>query len=188
YAIPHLDVTIHIALYQNVSNSEELLKRIIAASTLEGDEGDRERALLNYAFVDPTLVTSLTQLQTAVDHALLSSTQSNLRTKTVHSEIIYILNPTNNIMEALRRFGVSKSTRSLILIRVNERPPHLSIEELETAMNDLVNGEPVELDRLSAVTDWAAVRKMYKLNGDVVLAGVKGDEEKRIVNELVVAT
>ena len=52
----HLDLKVHIALFRNVANSAEIRKRIIAAATLTGDEGDAERERVNFAFVDARLV------------------------------------------------------------------------------------------------------------------------------------
>src|SRR5437879_3609846 len=42
-------------------------------------------------------ITSPLHLQTAIYQALLSESQGSLRTKTIHSEIIWALNPTNNV-------------------------------------------------------------------------------------------
>ena len=52
----HLDLQVHIALFRNVLNSSDLRKRIIAAATLTGEEGDAERERVNFAFVDARLV------------------------------------------------------------------------------------------------------------------------------------
>lgn len=54
--------SIHLALFHNVTNSAELRKRLVAASTMEGLEGDRERDRLDYAFVEADMV-SIQQLR-----------------------------------------------------------------------------------------------------------------------------
>ncbi|KAF8905834.1 kinase binding protein CGI-121-domain-containing protein [Gymnopilus junonius] len=98
--------------------------RIIAASTAEGDFGEKEREAVNFAFVDARLITSRLHLETAIYQAILAESQTGLRTRTVHAEILYNLNPTHNvssflplktwkcllflqITEAIRRYGVS---------------------------------------------------------------------------------
>ena len=48
--------TVHLALYCSVSNAAELRKRLVTAATLPGEDGDREREAVNYAFVDAKLV------------------------------------------------------------------------------------------------------------------------------------
>jgi EKC/KEOPS complex subunit CGI121/TPRKB len=42
-------------------------------------------------------ITSMEHLRTAVYQAVLAAAQGGLRTKTVHSEIIWALNPSNNV-------------------------------------------------------------------------------------------
>jgi Kinase binding protein CGI-121 len=42
-------------------------------------------------------VTSVLHIQTAITQALLAAAQNTLRTKTVHSEVIWALNPSNNV-------------------------------------------------------------------------------------------
>ncbi|KAK7021208.1 kinase binding protein CGI-121-domain-containing protein [Favolaschia claudopus] len=71
----------------------------------EGSDGERERDAVNFAFIEARLITSVNHLRTAIYHAVLAESQNNLRTKTVHSEIIWALNPSNNIAAAMRRPG-----------------------------------------------------------------------------------
>jgi EKC/KEOPS complex subunit CGI121/TPRKB len=119
FAYPHFGATVHVALFKHVVNAARLRARIVRASTLEGKEGDVEREAVNFAFVDARLVrrtddftftktgtenwccdvqvTSVLHIQTAVTQALLAATQNTLRTKTVHSEVIWALNPSNNV-------------------------------------------------------------------------------------------
>ena len=46
----------HIALFRNVSNSEKLKNRLVSASLIEGELGDKEREAVNFAFIDARLV------------------------------------------------------------------------------------------------------------------------------------
>jgi hypothetical protein len=46
----------YIGLFSNVANAEELLLRIQQAAKAEGPAGDKERTLINYAFIDAELV------------------------------------------------------------------------------------------------------------------------------------
>ena len=121
FAYPHFSSTVHVALFLYVTNAAELRARIIRASTLEGVEGEAEREAVNFAFVDARLVrhgfmyncvdlrlivaatqvTSVLHIQTAITQALLAAVQNNLRTKTVHSEVIWALNPSNNVRASL---------------------------------------------------------------------------------------
>jgi hypothetical protein len=46
----------HVALFTNIKNAIHLRKRIIEAAAMNGEEGDREREAVNFAFIDASLV------------------------------------------------------------------------------------------------------------------------------------
>ena len=48
--------TVHIALFTSVTNAAELRARIVQAATQSGEEGERAREEVNFAFVDARLV------------------------------------------------------------------------------------------------------------------------------------
>ncbi|CAE6404455.1 unnamed protein product [Rhizoctonia solani] len=187
---------VHIALFTNVQNAPELRSRLIKASTMEGKEGENEREAVNFAFVDAAPITSLLHLQTAIQQATLASTDKSLRTKTVHSEILWALNNSNNISESIKRFGVSDSSKSLFVVRVAE--PELLIDEILESMKTTVQGEEVPIEALSEITDWPLVCKYYKVSNDpAVVELTKGskqepkkfsEEAKVVINEIVVSS
>ncbi|GLB33373.1 putative CGI121 TPRKB family protein [Lyophyllum shimeji] len=150
--------TVHAALFTNVSNAGALRKRIIDAAGMEGEAGERERDAVNFAFIDARLITSRLHLQTAIYHAILAESQNSLRTRTVHSEVLWMLNPTNNITEALRRYGVSDKTASVIVVSMDGAT--------SDKMAAAVTGALSPFGALDTVTDWAAVKKYHKLNGE----------------------
>ena len=49
---------VHFALITNVDNASQIRSRIISAATEAGPEGDKERAAVNFAFVEATLVSA----------------------------------------------------------------------------------------------------------------------------------
>ncbi|KAJ7505576.1 kinase binding protein CGI-121-domain-containing protein [Mycena galericulata] len=188
---------VHAALYTNVSDSDLLRKRLITASTAEGPDGERERDALNFAFIEARLITSVTHLRTAVYQAVLAHAQGALRTKTVHSEIIWALNPTNNISEAMRRYGVSDATTALVVVRV--AGPESSAEGVEREMDAVVKGTKVSFADLQDLTDWTAVKKVCsplnersitKLGGEVAVREAKDDLEREhaVVDGIVVSS
>ncbi|KAJ7718132.1 kinase binding protein CGI-121-domain-containing protein [Mycena maculata] len=188
YKLPHFPVCVHAALYTNVSDSDSLRKRLIAASTAEGLDGERERDAVNFSFIEARLITSVNHLRTAVYQAVLAEAQGALRTKTVHSEIIWALNPTNNISEAMRRYGVSDASTSLVVVRV--AGPELSPEVIERDMDATVKGTKASFTELQDLTDWAAVKKYHKLGSDVAVREAKGDLEREriVVDDIVVSS
>ncbi|KAG8705267.1 hypothetical protein FRC09_003068 [Ceratobasidium sp. 395] len=184
---------LHIALFTNVQNAPELRARLIKAATLEGEEGEREREAVNFAFVDAPPIASLSHLQTAIQQATLASTDGSMKTKTVHSEILWALNNSNNISESIKRFGVSDSSKSLFAVRVCG--PELSIESVLEGMKAAVQGEEVPLERLDEITDWSLVCKYYKVSNDPAVVeqtkGQKGelsDNAKATIKEIVVSS
>ncbi|KZV85005.1 CGI-121-domain-containing protein [Exidia glandulosa HHB12029] len=167
YNYPAFNSLAHVALFDNVTNAKELRSRLISAATMSGPDGELEREAVNFAFVDASLVVSEMHLQTALLFALLADARTSLRTKTVHSEILWALNPTNNISEAIRRFGVSDSTTRLLVVRVCTPPTSTSPENIETALRTGVAGDAVPLSCLSSFTDWSKLTKYYKLPAGV---------------------
>ncbi|KAI0337492.1 CGI-121-domain-containing protein [Trametopsis cervina] len=161
---------VHIALLDNVRNAAALRTRLIQAASLPGPEGDIERGAVNFAFVDARLICSIQHLRTAVYHTLLAAVQGSLRTKTIHSEIIWTLNPTNNITEALRRYGVSEDTKSLFVVRVSGPSG-----DFAPKISEAVDGTVVPLDSIKNITDWSTIKKYYKLNNEPCIRNAAGN-------------
>ncbi|KAJ3572596.1 hypothetical protein NP233_g2976 [Leucocoprinus birnbaumii] len=179
FYFPHLApdrATTHIALFRNVKNAAELRKRIIAAATTEGEAGDAAREEVNFAFIDARLITSRLHLQTAVYQSLLAEAQNGLRTRTVHSEVLWNLNPTNNITEAIRRYGVSDATTSLLVVRIDGG--NIPVEEMQSRIQKVVEGELTPLSKLREITDWTTIKKYHKLASELSVKAAQGDLEK----------
>lgn len=94
------------------------------------------------------------------------------------------------ISEAYRRFGITGTTTSLIIIKVLITPPStLTPAAIEQHLLTHVQGTPTPLtDEVlqSSLTDWAKVRKYYKLNGVNWLDSVKDEAMKRGEMEVLV--
>ena len=86
---------------------------------------------------------------------MLAESQNGLRTRTVHSEVIWALNPTNNITEALRRYGISDKTTAVIVVSMDGAS--------ETEMAAGIAGTLTSLDALTHITDWPTVSKASHL-------------------------
>ncbi|KAH9007272.1 CGI-121-domain-containing protein [Lactarius hatsudake] len=185
FAYPHFSSIAHVALFDRVTNAGEIRARIVRASSLEGDEGDAEREAVNFAFIDARLVTSVLHIQTAITQALLAAAQNTLRTKTVHSEVIWALNPSNNITEALRRYGVTDDSTALFVIRIE---PLASID-VRSRMSAVIEGTLVPMSALAGLTDWVAVKKYNKLGGDPFIKEIQNDpaHEHHLIDNIVVS-
>ncbi|KAI0302933.1 CGI-121-domain-containing protein [Russula brevipes] len=185
FAYPHFSSTVHVALFTHVTNASKLRARIVRASTMGGLEGETEREAVSFSFVNARLVTSILHIQTAITQALLAAAQNTLRTKTVHSEVIWALNPSNNITEAFRRYGVSDDSTALLVIRIDP----LEFSDAERRMNGVIEGTQAPISELADLTDWIAVKKYNKLNGDLVTRETRNDPdlEHCLINNIVVS-
>ncbi|EGO04190.1 hypothetical protein SERLA73DRAFT_128332, partial [Serpula lacrymans var. lacrymans S7.3] len=189
YRYPHFPThlsVVHVALFTNVSNSAALRSRIVKAATLAAPEGDIEREAINYAFIDARLITSMLHLQTAIYQAILFDSQKSLRTRTVHSEILWCLNPTNNISEAIRRYGVSDTSSALFVVRITSP----DLVDVESGMKCVVEGNIVPQNTLQELTDWSSIKKYYKLNVEPAVKEAAGDDvrERAIIDNIVVSS
>ncbi|TCD69193.1 hypothetical protein EIP91_008489 [Steccherinum ochraceum] len=151
--------SVHIGLFKNVTNAAQLKQRLISAATMPGPEGEQERAAVNFAFIDARLICSLVHLQTAIYQAILAHAQGALRTRTVHSEVLWALSPSTNITDAIRRYGVSDTTESLILVRIGAQGG----TSVETQMASIVKGDLSSLESLPDIADWTLIRKYHKI-------------------------
>lgn len=123
-------------------------------------------------------MTSKLHLQTAIHQAVIAESQTSLRTKTVHSEILFAMNPTNNvnrnlftipskalsrsllqISEAIRRYGVSDTSNTLLVVHIapESRSP---ADEIEARMRKAVEGTLEPFTSLEKTIDWQRVRKV----------------------------
>jgi len=101
----------------------------------------------------------------AVFRATNDLIHNRLKSRNVHSEVVFSLSPNNNIAESFRRFGIADTTTSLLAVKI-----------LDASNSDLPNpsahlGASVEGTRvgltgatLSEITDLSKIRKVYKLD------------------------
>ncbi|KAF8826353.1 hypothetical protein HHX47_DHR5000320 [Lentinula edodes] len=72
------------------------------------------------------------------------------------------------ITEAIRRYGVSDTTKALLVVQImNSSATTASISDVEIKMKKVVNGTIVSFDELARLTDWNTVEKYHKLGNEV---------------------
>ncbi|KAL1630072.1 hypothetical protein SLS54_000932 [Diplodia seriata] len=92
-ALPHLShAPVHVALFQHVRNAAFLRQQLLAGNQA-----------FEYAFLDATALLSTTHVLAAVFRALNDQLNGRLRSRNVHSEIVFSLSPNNNVREARAR-------------------------------------------------------------------------------------
>ncbi|KAH7122138.1 protein CGI121 [Dactylonectria estremocensis] len=174
--------TIHAVLFRNVKNAAFLHQQLLARN-----------AEFEYGFVDASVIVSRLQLLSAVFKATLTAVNGALKTPNVHSEIVVALNSSSNIADSYRRFGISPSTKDLVVVKVafpaEDDTLALTGEQIWDHLKANVEGEALALtdENLVATTDLTKVRKYYKINGLKWLDDIKDDAlRKKEVETLVI--
>ncbi|KAJ1021808.1 hypothetical protein NDA13_005421 [Ustilago tritici] len=236
---------VHLAHFSNLdptSQSSSIIRRIISASQLptftssgatqsEVEAADLERSKLDFAFLDPTKLCSKQHVLSAVTQAAIVCARSydaesgkfkggeastgGMKSKTPHSEVIYMLNPGNNVGESLKRFGLSPKSTSLLLVKFSSSSADK--EEILKGMLDVVSpanlttppeNTQVDIDQairfgrylpasdrqekgIEEVTDWKDLNKIYKLQiptnllNDAKAKTGKGERWQGLYEEIV---
>ncbi|XP_056429651.1 EKC/KEOPS complex subunit TPRKB [Hyla sarda] len=151
-----MDVTYHLELFpqykvtmllfHNVKNASQLRKKAMAGS-IEG------------ALLTPGMIIDPLQVLTAINKAIHLQLLGKMKTRTLNSEIIFNLSPTNNISEAFKKFGLSDSDSGVLVVLTDDGTRSLNSQELISH----VEGQQVPLADLAQLTDFAQVKKVYKI-------------------------
>lgn len=137
--------TLHVLLFVGVTNAAELQALLLKGAV------EPEVALVNARLVAGTLA-----LHVAANNAVAAHTNGSLRTRTLHSELVWSLAGSKHISEGLKRFGVAPECDALLVARFDA-----TTEEVAAA-RALVAGREVALEELPGLVDGAAVQKHYK--------------------------
>ncbi|KAI0839249.1 hypothetical protein F5Y06DRAFT_266350 [Hypoxylon sp. FL0890] len=176
--------TVLISLFKDVTNAEFLQQQLLSRN-----------AEYEYAFIDASSVISRFQVLAAVYKAITIQLNGGMKTPNIHSEIVCSLSPNNNISEAYRRFGITPTSKHLIIVKVlisspstPSTPSTLTPAAVEQHLLANVKGVPIPFTDetlQSSLTDWPKVRKYYKLNNVGWLDGVKDETVKRKEMEML---
>ncbi|KAM4067222.1 kinase binding protein [Hirsutella rhossiliensis] len=173
--------TVLVALFRHVKNAAFLHHQLLARNPA-----------FEYAFVDASVIFSRRQLLSAVFKGTLAAVNGSLKTPNVHSEIVASLSASSNIADAYRRFGVSPTTRDLLVVKVTfpteSSPEPPSPDKIWDHLEAIIEGEAVGVadENISAATDLPKVRKYYKLNGLDWLDAIKDERKRRSEVEMLI--
>jgi EKC/KEOPS complex subunit CGI121/TPRKB len=85
--LPHLpDYPVHAALFKDVANAPYLRQQLLAGN-----------AEYEYAFLDAAMLVSRSHVFAACLRAINDKLHNRLKSKNVHSEIVFSLSPNNNV-------------------------------------------------------------------------------------------
>ncbi|KAJ0361165.1 hypothetical protein COL154_007032 [Colletotrichum chrysophilum] len=186
------DHALHVAFFKDVENAAFLHSQLLARN-----------ADFEYALVDASVAVSRTHILAAAFKAVTAKVDGSLKTPNVHSELVASLSSANNvrarpspstsftptdssqIAEAYRRYGISPTSKDVIAVKIvsptSAESKSQSAEDVEKHMKEHFQGTPVPFtdENIATSTDWAKVRKYYKLNGLPWLDAIKDEAERK---------
>ncbi|KAL1999215.1 hypothetical protein VTN02DRAFT_4882 [Thermoascus thermophilus] len=144
---------VHVALYRDLQNASFLRSQLLSGN-----------AEFEYAFIDASMIFSKTHILAATFRAVNDYLNGRLKSRNVHSEIVFSLSPSNNIADSFRRFGITDSTKDLLVVKVSVTP-EITHDSVAEHLAKSVEGTSVPFDdeSLSAISDLGKIRKAYKL-------------------------
>uniref|UniRef100_A0A060TEH1 EKC/KEOPS complex subunit CGI121 n=1 Tax=Blastobotrys adeninivorans TaxID=409370 RepID=A0A060TEH1_BLAAD len=151
-------IPVVITLFEDVKNAGFLREQLVSGNTD-----------YNYAFINPRTILSEEHLRTALYRVLTDRAAGALRTKSLQSEVLFCLSANNNIMDALKRFGITDDLTCLYAIKiVEEGDPEDFVKFLQSS----VDGTELEItkDNCSKFTDINVVKKNYKATDMTAIA------------------
>ncbi|KAK5122959.1 hypothetical protein LTR85_003524 [Meristemomyces frigidus] len=149
--LPHLpNHPLHVCLFKDVSNAPFLRQQLL--------EGNTE---FEYAFVDASVLLSRNQVLAACFRAINDLLQGRLKSRNVHSEIVFSLSPNNNISESFRRFGVAEASKHILAIKVGGDDASVGEHLKNNVKGSMV---PFTDQQLAKMQDESRVRKVYKID------------------------
>ncbi|CAN8101496.1 unnamed protein product [Discula destructiva] len=181
-AIEHVPSShsVHVGLFKDVSNAAFLQSQLLARN-----------ADFEYAFIGASTIVSRLHLLAAVYKALSVLVDGKLRSPNVHAEMVNALSASNNISEAYRRYGIGPDVKDIIVVKVTfpiaERPQPPTAEDVWKHLSETVEGTAVPFtdNEIANMTDWAKVRKYYKLSVPSLTA-IKDEQLKFKESEMLI--
>lgn len=143
-------------LVNNVQNLAEIKENLIKGN-LDYD----------YAFINAKNIVSLEQIYSAYYRVMQDFSHNTMKSRTLHTEFIYALSPFKNIMDCLNKFGISKTSDTLLIVKIvkkEEATPEYFKSQVEH-LKEIVDGNIIDLndDNLQSTADKKSISKNYKL-------------------------
>eukprot|EP00918_Siedleckia_nematoides_P050110 GHVU01109666.1.p1 GENE.GHVU01109666.1~~GHVU01109666.1.p1 ORF type:complete len:188 (+),score=19.09 GHVU01109666.1:85-648(+) len=158
-----------LTLFSPVRNAEELAKYAMNANC--GNEAPRVRAF--HLFIDAKMIISATHVALAIIRALRAEESGLMKTRALHTEVLYQLSTTTNISESLSTYGLTGSTDAIVLATIDA-----STEEAEL-LSEMIQGEKtLSIESLSTAPS-AEMLKAVKCSAEE--ASLSGGVEAAVI-------
>lgn len=156
------EYTVFLSYFQGIENEvlSTVKKELVAGNKI-----------YDFCFLNSNHIISLEHLYSSIYRSISNLENDCMRAKTVNTEIIFNLSPINNIMDALKRFGVDESLDKTIVIKIF-KTSEVSDEILQSTNRHLLNllqvdpSQNLKLDDslLFELVNIDKFKKIYKLN------------------------
>ena len=169
------NLSVYIALFTEIENAAYLRKQLLDGNTA-----------FEFAFLDARCVLSTTHVLAAVFRAVNDMTNNRMKSRNVHSEIVFAFSPNNNVAEAYRKFGIADDTRNLIVVKISNS----GTEDFQKVVQEGVKGRVLDFndENLAGMSDVATIRKTYKLQQTATKKAAQITPNGLVVrNELVIS-
>ena len=150
------EYNISACLMVNVTNGEEVLKKLIGGE-------------LNCALMNTIYIPNIFPVLMASNKAVHLFEHSHMKTRNLHTEILFNLFPTNSINSALKTFGIKGKEESLLLVSVSKND-----SDIQKAAES-VRGDLVDLSDLDKFCSLEQIQKLYNITKEELEIGTYSD-------------
>lgn len=124
----------------------------------------------DFCFLNTKYILSTELLLNSIHRSILNKEFDSMKAKTLNTEIIFNLSPTNKIAEAFKSFGIDEGCSNVIVVHASTEQRDL--EALNKHIQDLLASDPehnvkIEDELLESFVDVPKFKKLYKLNDAV---------------------
>lgn len=145
-------------IYTGVENAQ----KIIDFATDENGCIDETRGVACIALVDMACICSAFHLKLAVMKAALNQRNGNMKTRSLSSEILYLVSGTKNITEALKNFKVKSDSETIAVVFSADGSKDSMQPLLDCVGGRLLNEE--EFDSSLSETRRSEIAKLFKIS------------------------
>ncbi|XP_018616787.1 EKC/KEOPS complex subunit TPRKB isoform X2 [Scleropages formosus] len=127
-------------LFKDVRNAAELRKSAVG--------GEIQGALIN-----PSMIV------VAANKAFHLQKVGKMKTRSLYSEVIFNLSPTNNISESFKKFGIADNDNTVLIVLIHSKEDEYYIDDIRSK----IDGEQIPVELISTLSDVPKIKKLYKV-------------------------
>jgi len=132
---------LYVGYVENVTNTPQIRQAVLDKS-------------LDCVVIKGSLVPSPLLVGVAANKAALANSRNTMRTRSIHTEVLYNLSSSTNISQSLNNFGASEADSSLVVCSFNK--------DLSQA-REKISGDWRPLETLADNLDIKLLKKLHKL-------------------------